>query len=92
MAAMTALRIVDIHSNAARLLSKPMLPTVAKITRMIIRRPKRTITRVDRSCCGRFGSCAKIRSSDGCALHGPTAPAAGPGTSLYAKLSQQIGS
>ena len=65
MTPMTALRTVDMHSNATRLLPKPMLPSVAKITRMIIRRPKRAITWVDRSCCDKFGNCAKISNSDG---------------------------
>ncbi len=42
MAPTTPLRIVDIHSNAARLLPKPMLPNAAKITRMIIRRSRKS--------------------------------------------------
>src|ERR1700682_3427201 len=61
MVPMTALRMMDIPSNAARLLPKPMLPNAAKITRMIIRRPKRRSTCVDLTSCGKFGSCAKIR-------------------------------
>src|SRR3984893_8174341 len=64
MAPMTALRMMDIDSNAARLLPKPMLPNAAKITRMLIRRQKRTSTWVDLSCRGKFGSCAKTRNSD----------------------------
>src|SRR5258705_2557512 len=58
---MTALRIADIPSNAARLLPKPMLPNAAKTTRMIIRRQKRMSTWVDLSSRGRFGTCAKVR-------------------------------
>src|SRR6202171_5481444 len=61
MVPMTALRMVDIPSNAARLLPKPMLPNAAKTTRMIIRRQKRTSTWVDLSSRGRFGTCAKVR-------------------------------
>jgi hypothetical protein len=49
-----ALRIVDMHNSATRLLPKPKLPNAAKTTRMIIRSQKRMITS------GRFGSCAKI--------------------------------
>ena len=70
MVPMTALRMMDIHSNATRLRPKPILPNVAKITRMNIRRQKRMITWADLSSCGRFGSCAKIRDSDGCACYG----------------------
>src|ERR1700737_2298108 len=81
MAPMTALRMMDIDSNAARLLPKPMLPNAAKITRMLIRRQKRTSTWVDLSSRGRFGSCAKIRNSDGGALRGPQGPNAGMGLS-----------
>jgi hypothetical protein len=51
--------MMDIPSNAARLLPKPMLPNAAK-TRMIVRRQKRTSTWVDLSSRGKFGSCAKI--------------------------------
>jgi hypothetical protein len=58
--AMTPLRTMDIHSNAARLLPKPMLPNAAKITRTIIRRKKRTSTWVNLNSRGKFGSCAKI--------------------------------
>src|SRR6266851_5742579 len=72
MAPMTALRIVDIHSNAARLLPKPMPPNVAKRARMNIRRQKRAITWTDLSCRGRFGICAKFQNPDGCALRGPS--------------------
>ena len=61
MAPMTALRMVDIHSSAARLLPKPMLPNAANSVRMIIRRQKRASTWVDLSSCGRFGSCAKCQ-------------------------------
>jgi len=39
--------------------------SVAKKTRMIMRRQKRTITWVDVSCCGRFGSCAKTGNLNG---------------------------
>src|SRR5229473_273095 len=67
----TALRMVDIPSNAARLLPKPMLPNVAKRARMNIRRQKRAITWTDLSCRGRFGSCAKFQNPDGCAWRGP---------------------
>ena len=77
MAPMTALRMVDIPSNAARLVPKPMLPNVAKTTRMIIRKQKRTSTWVDLSSCGKLGSCIKIRNSDGCALRDPSDPPAG---------------
>src|SRR5450432_3002004 len=70
MAPTTALRMVDIHSSAARLLPKPMLPNAANSVRMIIRRPKRAITWVDLSCCDRFGSCAKCQGPDGYALRG----------------------
>jgi hypothetical protein len=72
---MKVLRMVDIHSNATRLLPKPMLPNVAKTTRMIIRKQKRTSTWVDLSSCGRFGNCIKIRNSHGCALRDPSDPA-----------------
>jgi len=58
MAPMTAARMADIHSNAARLLAKPMLPSVAKTTRMIIRRPKRNITWIDFDSRERWGDCA----------------------------------
>src|SRR3977135_3419879 len=58
-----ALKMVHTPSNAARLLPKPMLPNAAKITRMIMRRQKRTSTWVDFNSRGRFGTCAKIRSS-----------------------------
>src|SRR6267142_1365238 len=61
MVAMTVLRMVDIPSNAARLLPKPMLPNAAKTTRTIIRRQKRMSTWVDLSSRGRFGTCAKVR-------------------------------
>src|SRR6266403_5943574 len=96
---MTALRIVDIPSNAARLLPKPMLPNAAKTTRMIIRREKRMSTWVDLSSRGKFGSCAKIRNSDGCALRSPD-PVEGIDRSklrqfargVYAKLSGHTGS
>src|SRR5450631_4148660 len=71
MAPTTALRMVDIHSSAARLLPKPMLPNAANSVRMIIRRPKRAITWVDLSCCDRFGSCAMCQGPDGYALRGP---------------------
>src|ERR1700687_4109410 len=64
MAPMTALRVMDIDSTAARLLPKPMLPNAAKIARTLIRRKKRTSTWVDLSSRGRFGSCAKTRNSD----------------------------
>jgi hypothetical protein len=60
MKPMTALRIVDIHSNAAKLLPKPMLPKAAKIAKMLIRRQKRASTWIDLSSCGRSGSCAKF--------------------------------
>src|SRR5258708_34359716 len=101
MVPMTALRMVDIHSSAARLLPKPMLPNVANRVRMIIRRPKRAITWADLSCCGRFGSCAKGQYPDGCALRGPgdTVAGMGPqqaatsvGSRLQAKLSGSTGS
>jgi hypothetical protein len=101
MAPMTALRIVDIQSNAARLLPKPMLPNVANSVRMNIRRQKRAITWTDLSCCGRFGSCAKFQNPDGCALRGPGDTIEGMGTQqaatsvrsrLYAKLSVTTGS
>jgi hypothetical protein len=62
--------MADIHSNAARLLPKPMLANAAKITRIVIRKQKRMITWVDLSCCGRCGSCAKIKNSDGCGYYG----------------------
>ena len=60
MAPMTALRMVDIPSNAARLVPKPMLPNVAKRARMNIRRQKRAITwtRVV------FGDTASMKLSD----------------------------
>src|SRR6266404_7055002 len=61
MVPMTALRMMDIPSNAARLLPKPMLPSAAKITRMIIHRQKRTSIWVDLSSRGKFGSCANVR-------------------------------
>src|SRR6202048_4757501 len=64
MAPMTALRMMDIDSNAARLLPKPMAPNAAKITRMLIRRQKRTSTWVYLSCRGKCGSCAQTRNSD----------------------------
>jgi hypothetical protein len=51
---------VDIHSNAARLLPKPMLPKAAKTAKMLIRRQKRASTWADLNSCGRFGSCAKF--------------------------------
>jgi hypothetical protein len=60
MKPMTALRIVDIHSYAARLLPKPMLPNAAKTAKMLIRTQKRASTWVDPSSCGRFGGCAKF--------------------------------
>jgi hypothetical protein len=44
--------------------AKPMLLNAAKTTRMPIRRQKRTSTRVDLSCRGRFGSGAKTRNSE----------------------------
>src|SRR5216683_2523664 len=71
MAPMTALRMVDMHNSAARLLPKPMPPNVAKRARMNIRRQKRAITWIDLSCRGRFGICAKFQNPDGCALRGP---------------------
>src|SRR5260221_5442002 len=101
MAPMTALRMVDIPSNAARLAPKPMSLNVAKRARMNIRRQKRAITWTDLSCRGRFGSCAKFQDPDGCALHGPPDTIAGRGTQqaatsvrsrLYAKLSVRTGS
>src|ERR1700681_3603598 len=78
MAPMTALRMMDIDSNAARLLPKPMLPKAAKITRMIIRRQKRTSTWVDLSSRGKFGSCAKIVKL----LRIRLAPLLGPGREM----------
>jgi hypothetical protein len=44
MTAMTVLRIVDIHNRAARLLPKPMLPNIAKMTSTSNRKPKRIST------------------------------------------------
>src|ERR1700730_2824953 len=64
MAPMTALRMMDIPCNAARLLPKPRLPNAAKMIRMIVRRTKRTSTWADLNSRGKFGSCAKIRNSD----------------------------
>jgi hypothetical protein len=55
--------MMAIHNNAARLLPKPMLPNAAKMTRVLVRRQKRTSTWVDLNCRGRFGSCAKTRNS-----------------------------
>src|SRR5450631_744563 len=72
MAPMTALRMVDIPSNAARLVPKPMPPNVAKSARMNIRRQKRAITWTDLSCRGRSGSCAKVTTLT-------DAPCAAPG-------------
>src|SRR5258708_35745751 len=66
MAPMTAQRMTDIDSNAARLLAKPMLPNQAKITRMLIRRQKRRSAWVDLSSRGRFGNCAKITPTLAC--------------------------
>ncbi len=96
MAPMTALRMVDMHNSAARLLPKPMPPNVAKRARMNIRRQKRAITWIDLSCRGRFGICAKFQNPDGCALRGPRDTIEGMETQqaatsvrsrLYAKLS-----
>jgi hypothetical protein len=97
MTPIMALRMVDIHSNAARVLPKPTLPSDAKMTRTIIRRPKRAITWADLSCCGKFGSCAKFQNPDGwCVLRGPRDRIAGIGTqqadiSSFASLSEVVG-
>jgi hypothetical protein len=60
MTPMTAQRMIDIHSNVARPLPKPMLANAAKMTRMTIRRQKRTSTWVDFNSRCRIGCCAKI--------------------------------
>src|ERR1035437_831425 len=70
MVPMTAQRMIDIHSNAARPFVKPMLAKAANTTRMLIRRQKRTSTRVGFSSRDRFGSWAKIRNSDECDKYG----------------------
>src|SRR5258708_38731980 len=62
MAPITAPRMMDIHSNAAKLLPNPTLPNAAKITRMLIRRQKRNMTCVDLNSRGRFGSCANWKT------------------------------
>src|SRR5664279_1945845 len=65
MLPITTLRMIDIHSSAARLLPKPMLANAAKKTRMLVRSRKRTSTWVELSCRGRCGDCAKTGYSDG---------------------------
>src|SRR5260221_12886721 len=97
MAPMTALRMVDIPSNAARLAPKPMPPNVAKSARMNIRRQKRAITWTDLSCRGSFGSCVKFQDPDGCALRGPSGhdrrhgDAASCDISSFAALREVVG-
>src|SRR5580700_9569315 len=80
MEPMTTLSSVDIHSREARLRPKPMLPNAAKITRMPVRRKKRTITWVDRSSRDRFGNCDKVSKLRHRLAGG-----------VYAKLSQHTG-
>ena len=78
MTATTALRMVDIHNRAARLLPKPMLPNIAKAIRTSNRTPKRISTWADPSFRGKSGNCI--------ALVIPGAGAAIP-SRAYAKLS-----
>src|SRR5260370_27306468 len=63
MAPMTAQKMIDIQSNAARLLPKPMPPSAAKMTMTIMRKENRTTIRVDRNSCERLESCAKLQNS-----------------------------
>ncbi len=101
MAPMTALRMVDIPSNAARLAPKPMLLNVAKRARMNIRRQKRAITWTDLSCRGRFGICASFKTLTDAPCAVPPDTIEGMGTQqaatsvrsrFYAKLSVRTGS